>query len=283
MRETITEVATRDGVRLHVRGYESDAPAGEGQPIRPVLLLHGWPNSGRAWRAFADALLLGPGHRLIAPDFRGFGDSEKVATGYTSDTFANDVEDVAASLGLSRYALIGHSMGGKIAQVLAARQPVELMGLALVAPAALGAAGAPEERKAAQRAAFGDQERTRELVSTMASHPLPAEMLAVLTEDGLRAAPAAWNGWIDTMREEDFSAGSAKIAVPTLVAGGGKDPLRTEEALRRDVVDPIDLAEYAEVPSVGHLVHIEAPEALAALLVNFLDRLPAPAAGGTGG
>jgi pimeloyl-ACP methyl ester carboxylesterase len=270
-------VTTRGGVRLHVTVYEERA-ASAGQPVRDVLLLHGWPNSGRAWRPLAETMLLSPSYRLIAADFRGFGESEKAAAGYTCAQFADDVADVAAALRLTRYAVAGHSMGGKVAQLFASRQPVELTGLALIAPVPLVAAPAPEEKKAAQRAAQGDDEKTRQLLAAMAARPLAAETLAVLVEDGLRAAPAAWNGWLDPMREEDFTAEAGKIAVPTLVVGGAKDPLRTEELLRRDVVDRIPGAEYAGVPHVGHLMHLEAPEALASLLVNFLDRLPAPAA-----
>lgn len=275
MRETMTEAVTRDGVRLHVQTYE---PVNTGErALRPVLLLHGWPNSGRVWRCLADALLLGGAYRLIAPDFRGFGDSAHPDTGYTCARFADDIEDVVQGLDLTRYAVAGHSMGGKIAQVLAARQPAELTGLALVAPVPLVAAPVPEEKKAAQRKACGDADRTRELLSGMAAQPLDAESLTLMAQDGLRASRAAWNGWIDPMREEDFTPEAGKIVVPALIVGGGKDPLRSEELLRRDVVDRISHAEFASIPNVGHLAHLEAPEALAALLVNFLDALPGPA------
>lgn len=274
MRETRRSVTTRDGAPLSVTLYEADEDAGD-QPRRDVLLLHGWPNAARVWRPLAGALLLSPRYRLVAPDFRGFGDSGRPDDGYTCAGFADDVEDVAAGLSLANYALVGHSMGGKIAQLFAARRPEALAGLALVAPVPLVAAPVPEEKKAAQRAAFGDAEKTRALLAAMTAHPLPEDTLALLVEDGLRASQAAWNGWLDPMREEDFTEEAGKIGVPTLVIGGDKDPLRSEDLLRRDIVDRIAPAEYAGVPRTGHLLHLEDPEALAALLVNFLDPLSA--------
>jgi len=280
MREMRTSVTARDGVPLSVTVYEGSGKSAGNSPVRDVLLLHGWPNAARVWRPLAEALLLSPGCRLIAPDFRGFGDSGRPDSGepdegYRCARFADDVEDVAAELSLARYVLVGHSMGGKIAQLVAARRPEALVGLALVAPVPLVAAPVPEEKKAAQRAAFGDAQKTRALLSAMTAHPLREETLALLVEDGLRASQAAWNGWLDPMREEDFTDEAGKIGVPTLVIGGQKDPLRSEDLLRRDIVDRIAHAEYAGVPHTGHLVHLEEPEALASLLVNFLDRLPA--------
>lgn len=272
MHETTTAITTRDGIRLPIRLFQGEAR--EGSPRRDLLLLHGWPNAGRVWRPLADAFLLSPGYRLIAPDLRGFGDSGKPAYGYTCAGFADDVEDIIAALELSRYAVAGHSMSGKIAQLVAARRPKGLSGLALVAPVPLAAAPVPEEKRAAQRAACGDADRTHELISAMAANPLPEETLTALVEDGLKAAPDAWNGWIDTMREEDFADQAPAITTPVLVVGGGKDPLRSPELLRRDIVERIPRAEYADVPTAGHLIHLEEPEALAALLINFLDDLP---------
>lgn len=274
MQQTHTDVVTRDGTRLRVTIFSEDSPQG-GPPHRDVLLLHGWPNAARVWRPLADVLLLSPRYRLVAPDLRGFGDSDRPENGFTCARFADDAEDVAARLSLTNYALVGHSMGGKIAQIVAARRVAGLAGLALVAPVPLVASAVPEEKKRGQRSAWGHADKTRELLAGMAAHPLPDEMLALLVEDGLRAGQAAWNGWIDGMREEDFTPEAGKIAVPTLVIGGERDPLRSETILRRDIVDRIERADYASVPSVGHLLHLEAPEALAALLVNFFDDLPA--------
>jgi pimeloyl-ACP methyl ester carboxylesterase len=264
-----TDVTVPDGTRLHVHQYQSDAPTLGVE--RAVLLVHGWPNSGRVWRPLAEALLLGGGVRLVAPDLRGFGQSDKPDAGYTCAQFADDVLAVADALDLTNYALVGHSMGGKIAQLAAARGPANLSALILLAPATLAGADPGEEKKAEQRAAHGDPAKIEALVSAMAAHQLNKNDSALLIEDGLQATPPAWNGWINVMRGEDFAGEAASIAVPTLVLAGARDPLRSEDALRQGVAQRIAGAQFATLPGVGHLPHLEDPVALAALLLNFLD------------
>lgn len=270
-------ITTDDGVNLSVTVYTTtpEDAGNSAEPLagRDILLLHGWPNDGTIWHSLAEALLTASRYRLVTMDFRGFGRSDPAKGGYTCEQFARDAVAVAKALGLTKdWALIGHSMGGKIAQVAASLPPPGLSALALLAPAPLVVASpTPDERKTAQRAAYGDRAKTRELVASMAAHPLSDDRLNDLTEAGLRAAPQAWNGWIDPMRDEDLSGRLAEIAVPTLVLRGAKDPQRTEEQLRRDVVERIAGATFETLPGVGHLPHVEDPETLAVALVNFLD------------
>jgi pimeloyl-ACP methyl ester carboxylesterase len=268
-----TTVVLHDGVRLSIEVTAPTAPESSPSTARDIVLLHGWPNSGRVWTAFAEQMLLAAPFRLFAPTFRGFGDSDKPDDGYTCARFADDVIETIAALNLTRYAIVGHSMGGKIAQLVAARKPEGLAALALVCPVPLIATPVPEERKTAQRAVYGDDTKTRALLRDMAARPLPDERLGLLVEDGLRASQAAWNGWIDAMREEDFSAELAEISVPTVVYHGAKDPLRTEEDMQGKVVGRIPGARLKILPGDGHLPHIEEPTALALLLVNFLDEV----------
>jgi non-heme chloroperoxidase len=86
---------------------------------RPVLLIHGYPLSGRAWdRQVPD--LLEAGHRVITYDRRGFGKSSQPATGYDYDTFAADLSTLLETLDLREVALVGHSMGtGEVTRYLA--------------------------------------------------------------------------------------------------------------------------------------------------------------------
>jgi pimeloyl-ACP methyl ester carboxylesterase len=273
MRETATEVRTADGTRLHVTLYERDGAGGTGEgPTRDVLCLHGWPNTNRVWRPLADSLLLAAPFRIVAPDLRGFGASDAPEAGYTCAQFADDAIAIAEGLGLSGYALFGHSMGGKLAQVAAARQPAGLAALVLLTPGTV--VGAPPGEAASRKAIRGDEAKTAEMLAGWAARPLPEPKKIELVQDALKVSRAAWDGWIDTMRGEDFTAEVGQIAVPTLVVGGGKDPLRSEEELRREVVGRIPGAVYASLPQCGHLPHLEEPTTLAALVVNFLDGLP---------
>jgi pimeloyl-ACP methyl ester carboxylesterase len=78
---------------------------------KPVVLVHGWPLSGRAWEKQVTALL-GAGYRVITYDRRGFGDSSKPTFGYDYDTFADDLHKFITKLELREVALVGFSMGG---------------------------------------------------------------------------------------------------------------------------------------------------------------------------
>lgn len=78
---------------------------------RPVVLIHGWPLSGRSWEKQVPALL-DAGYRVITYDRRGFGDSGKPTLGYDYDTFAQDLQKLVTKLDLREFALIGFSMGG---------------------------------------------------------------------------------------------------------------------------------------------------------------------------
>jgi pimeloyl-ACP methyl ester carboxylesterase len=77
----------------------------------PVILIHGWPLSGRSWEKQASALLAA-GHRIITYDRRGFGDSSKPTFGYDYDTLAEDLHKLITKLDILGITLVGFSMGG---------------------------------------------------------------------------------------------------------------------------------------------------------------------------
>jgi pimeloyl-ACP methyl ester carboxylesterase len=86
---------------------------------KPVVLIHGWPLSGRSWEKQVPALL-GAGHRVVTYDRRGFGDSSKPTSGYDYDTLAEDLHSLVTGLDLRDVTLVGFSMGGgEVARYLA--------------------------------------------------------------------------------------------------------------------------------------------------------------------
>ena len=94
--------ADKGEVRLHYQDY------GQG---KPVVLIHGWPLSGRSWEAQI-LPLVEAGFRVITYDRRGFGDSSQPWSGYDYDTFAQDLEALLDALTLQDVTLVGFSMGG---------------------------------------------------------------------------------------------------------------------------------------------------------------------------
>ena len=101
---TYLNVGTENGADIFLNYQDY----GQGDP---VVLVHGWPLSGRAWEGQVPALVEA-GHRVITYDRRGFGDSSQPWGGYDYDTFAADLNTLIETLDLSRVTLIGFSMGG---------------------------------------------------------------------------------------------------------------------------------------------------------------------------
>ena len=114
-----------DGTRI---AYES-----HGAGSLKVLVLHGWGGSA-SYRRDLVSHLNWEGLHLIAPSYRGHGDSDKPSAGYTLDQFANDVLAVADAEGARRFVLVGFSMSGKFAQRIVAVHPERVLGLVLIAP-----------------------------------------------------------------------------------------------------------------------------------------------------
>lgn len=110
-----------NGIRMHY------LVAGEGEP---VVLLHGFAQTSHMWLPLIEELA--QTHLVIAPDLRGFGESDKPATGYRKVEMAEDVHALTASLGLDRVAVAGHDIGLMVAYALAAQHPDEVTRIALL-------------------------------------------------------------------------------------------------------------------------------------------------------
>jgi haloacetate dehalogenase len=83
----------------------------------PVLMLHGYPQTGQMWRKVTPRLL--DEFNVVCPDLRGYGDSDKPRDGYDKRTMAQDIHLLMESLGHKRYAVVGHDRGARVAHRLA--------------------------------------------------------------------------------------------------------------------------------------------------------------------
>lgn len=122
---SMKKVALATGIEMNVAlAGPDDAP--------PVILLHGFPESHRTWRAVAP--LLSDQLRLVMPDQRGFGDSDRPqeVEAYKIDTLIGDVISLADSLAIERFALVGHDWGGAIAWAAAIRGEPRVSRLAII-------------------------------------------------------------------------------------------------------------------------------------------------------
>ena len=101
---------------------------------QPVVLIHGYPLSGRAWDKQVP-VLLEAGHRVITYDRRGFGQSSRPAVGYDYDTFAADLDSLVERLDLRNAVLAGHSMGtGEVTRYLSTYGSARVAKGVLVSP-----------------------------------------------------------------------------------------------------------------------------------------------------
>jgi pimeloyl-ACP methyl ester carboxylesterase len=101
-----------NGIRQHY------LEAGEGPP---VVLLHGFPETSYAWRH--QIPVLAKSYRVIAPDLRGYGETDKPSTGYDKRNMANDVRELMAGLGIEKAAIVGHDRGARVATRFAKDHP----------------------------------------------------------------------------------------------------------------------------------------------------------------
>ncbi|MFP6561923.1 alpha/beta fold hydrolase [Paraburkholderia sp. B3] len=263
-----------NGPRIHV------TVQGDGEPA--LVFLHYWGGSSRTWDGVVGQLA--DRYRTVAIDHRGWGDSEAPAQGYAIADLANDAQDVVEALDLRRYVLVGHSMGGKVAQLLASRRPRGLAGVVLVAPSPPSPMALPDEQRAAMVSAYA----SRESVSQVLDHALTANRLEPAHReqaiaDSLRGAPQAKTAWPIAGMLEDITGEVGAIDVPVVVIAGEFDQVDRVETLRKELLPRIAGACLHVLPRVGHLLPLEAPAALAALIRQFAGKLDADrAANGPG-
>jgi pimeloyl-ACP methyl ester carboxylesterase len=247
-------------VKLHVEDLGTNAPA--------LVFLHYWGGSSRTWRHVTQNLR--PAFRTIALDQRGWGQSDKPTDGYTLAALADDAQRLIESLDLGHYILVGHSMGGKVAQLLGSRHPVGLAGLVLVAPSPPSPIRVPLEVRQGMVNAYDSRESILATVrQVLTASPLQRDDLETVVQDSLQGAPAAKVAWPLAVSQEDISAQAALIRVPTLVIAGEKDQVDPPAVLQQELMTCIPHATMQILSGIGHLSPLEAPGDLSDLIRDF--------------
>ncbi|NBE93253.1 alpha/beta hydrolase [Nonomuraea sp. KC401] len=273
---------TTNGITLHAVIGGSGAP---------VLLLHGWPQTWRAWRHVMP-ILAQHGYRVIAPDLRGLGHSSHAHDGYDKDGQAEDMRALLHRLGVTgEVRLVGHDIGGMVAFAYARRHPQEVARLALVE---LAVPGFGLER--AMNPATGGSFHfglfmtpdVPEVILEGAEHAFltwwfnrlahvtgafpPEEITAITASYTGREALRASFGHYRTLLEDGrtnraWAEGGGGLPMPVLTVGGEHNAgARLAEALR-----PIaPHLTSAVVEDSGHFVPDERPDDLARHLTAFL-------------
>lgn len=223
-----------------------------------ILFLHGFATSGSVWRDVMAAL---PGRRCLTPDLRGFGFAEPAPPGWELSDWVDEAASFMAPL--VRFVLVGHSMGGKVATLLAARRPAGLERLVLVAPSPPVPELIPDRAK--MLAARGDRAAAEDTARTISHRARQdPDVLDALVEDSLRTDRAAWIWWVQRGSRADVTDQAARIAVPTLLLAGADDTTIPADFLAEHALPRLPGARMSVIPGSRHMIPLDAPTALAA-------------------
>lgn len=248
-----------------------------------VIALHGL---GMDRAEFFDlGLWLEPQLELQPVDLPGFG-RRAAAEGIGLDAMTALVRGVVRTRAHRRFLLVGHSMGGKVATIVAhdlrgsADEPA---GVVLLA----GSPPSPEPMDEGRRRQMLswvddgplDREAARAFVDANVGAPLPQHLDDLALGSIVRSAPAAWRSWLEHGSREDRSAEVGALDVPALIVAGGADG-DLGEAAQRAHNQPVYPHSHVEVlDGAGHLLPLERPQQVARLITSFDDALRLDATG----
>jgi len=239
---------------------------GEGSPA--LVFIHYWGGSRRTWSEVIARL--SNRFRCVAVDLRGWGKSDRGADDYSLFSQADDVDGVIEALKLKDFVLVGHSMGGKIAQILAGRRPNGLRAVVLVGPAPPTPLHVPEAQKQNILANYTTPEGIGEVLKVINHRPLTIAQRLQVTEDTLGGAEGAKVAWLSQGMALDISEQTASIAAPVCVIVGSADQVEKEAALREALLPLVPHAKFEIIDGVGHLLPLEAPSEVAKAISDFL-------------
>ncbi|WP_029686111.1 alpha/beta fold hydrolase [Tatumella saanichensis] len=233
-----------------------------------LVFLHYYGGSSRTWQRVISQL--SDQYSIIAIDHRGWGHSDAPGSGYQIADLASDAEGVIAALKLKRYILIGHSMGGKVAQLMASRRPQGLEGLILIAPSPPSPMRLSAEERDRLVNAYSSRESVEFVIdNVLTSKPLSPEIREQVIEDSLNASAAAKAAWPEIAMNEDITREVAAINVPVTVISGEFDRVDTPDRLQKELLPRIPHAAMRIIEGTGHLSPLESPQDIAGYISNF--------------
>ncbi|AWB25540.1 thioesterase [Methylobacterium currus] len=251
----------------------------------PVLFcLHVLGGSARTWRPLAARL--GPTVRCVAIDLPGFGDEAHRPGGDVAAMADHVAARIRTEAPPGPWLIAGNSMGAKVALALARRHEdgdpalAGLAGLVLLAGSTPSPEPMAEERRQAMIAWIDADPATRRreaeaFVAANVGAPLAPEDHARTVEDVLRANPQAWKAWLTGGANEDWRARIGTLSTPALVVSGAEDGDLGPEAQAALTLPHLARHRHEVMLGAGHLLPLERPDALAALIRDFLSAPPA--------
>jgi pimeloyl-ACP methyl ester carboxylesterase len=241
-----------------------------------LVCLHFLGGSAASWAEVS--LRLAGRLRCLALDLPGFGDAAGVA-GYGVAEMADSVAARVQHARLGDWILAGHSMGAKVAAVLARRAEDGAEGLAGLRGVVLlaGSPPGPEPMPAAQRETMlgwftGDPAawpaQARAFIGNNVAGPLLPAAMGIAMADLLRMRPAAWAAWLRAGSREDWAERIGVLRTPALILAGADDKALGERAQRALTAPHYASHRLVTLPDTGHLLPMEQPDEVGALIAG---------------
>ena len=246
-------------------------PSASAATARPTFVfLHYWAGAGHEWQAVAD--LLAPDYRCLLPDLGGFGDAPAPAGGFSVDAYADSIAQLIADEQLTRYVLVGHSMGGKFALALAARQPAGLVGVALLSPSPPTPEPMTDEDRHDTLRAYGKPNEAAKTYAHITAQPHPDAIKQQIVGDNLRSSKAAYDAWMLHGSRENIADRMGNVRVPCTILAGDQDQVMSPSVHGLETLPLLPTGTPLEIiGGAGHLLPYDAPQEVAILLRSFVE------------
>jgi pimeloyl-ACP methyl ester carboxylesterase len=249
----------------------------DGGAGKPVVLLHGFPASSYLWRR--EIPLLATRMRVIAPDLLGYGESDKPpGTDLSIRAQAAYVGELLAGLGVEEAAVVGHDIGGGVAQLLATTGMVRTL---ILLDTVVSGAWPSGGLRAIQ--SMASERETKEVAERLArrAFEVGTERKGLLTPADVDVYVAPWLAvpaalfraarGVDGQGLEGVQANLAAHGMPIFVMWGEEDPFYPAGLAER-MLEELPGATVALLPGCGHLVTEDAPTTVGPLIFEFLRR-----------
>lgn len=258
------------GIRVH---YAEQGPA----TGAPVILLHGYSDSWFSYSLVFPALARDA--RVYALDLRGHGNSDRPASGYQMRDLAADVIAFMDAKGIVRATIVGHSMGGFVAQQVALAAPRRVSQLVLIGTATTprNFIGIEELHKAVN--SLPDpvpEEFAREFQMSTIGAPLSKTFVDRVVSESLKLPARVWREIAVGLMTYERAVALGRSGIPALVLHGAKDPyIASAEADSLGAM--VGAKRVVKYPETSHAVHWERPADVARDILAFIDQSRASA------
>ena len=241
-----------------------------GSGDRRVLALHGWFGTGASWTttlSWLDPLT----YCCALPDYRGYGLRIDDRGDYTIDEIAADAVELADELGWDRFDVLGHSMGGKAAQRIAALAPERVRSIVAVTPVPPGPLPFDDDTRALFRGAATDMAKRAQIIDSSTGHRCSPAFVSNVVEQSRQSTVEAFGRYFESGCNDDITELVHGMTTPVKVLVGEHDAALPAEVMHQAFLPHYPNSDLQIVAAAGHYPIFETPVALATAIDAFLS------------